>query len=106
MKYEGSFFAFLSKKVIKAVIVLKEKYSSYIEDSAYSKIGSNKLINKQQDKIVSRAKQSADKLKEELSLFVKKNYAGHAYPKIVSFVKELPKGNSGKIIRARLKWVF
>ncbi len=44
-----------------------------------------------------------DKLKQEISDFVKKNYAGHAYPKIIEFLEELPKGNSGKIIRAKLK---
>lgn len=44
-----------------------------------------------------------EKLKEELSLFVKKNYAGHSYPKIIEFVKSLPKTNSGKIIRAKLR---
>lgn len=43
------------------------------------------------------------KLKLELSEFVKKNYAGHAYPKIVEFVKELPKNNAGKIVRMKLR---
>ncbi len=42
-------------------------------------------------------------LKQKISDFVKKSYAGHAYPKIIEFVGDLPKGNSGKIIRARLK---
>jgi len=42
-------------------------------------------------------------LKDDISMFVKKSYAGHSYPKIVEFVKELPKGNSGKIIRSRLR---
>jgi acetyl-CoA synthetase len=42
-------------------------------------------------------------LKQELSDFVKKNYAGHAYPKIIEFVEELPKGNSGKIVRMKLR---
>lgn len=41
--------------------------------------------------------------KKELSDFVKENYAGHAYPKIIEFVNELPKGNSGKILRNKLK---
>jgi acetyl-CoA synthetase len=45
----------------------------------------------------------SDNLKDELGQFVKKNYAGHAYPKLVEFVKELPKGNSGKIIRMKLR---
>ncbi len=45
----------------------------------------------------------SEKLKEELSLFVKKNYAGHAYPRQIEFIKELPKTNSGKIIRMKLR---
>lgn len=44
-----------------------------------------------------------ERLKQELSLFVKKNYAGHAYPKEIEFLKELPKTNSGKIIRMKLR---
>ena len=44
-----------------------------------------------------------EKLKQELMDFVKQNYAGHSYPKIIEFVHELPKTNSGKIIRSRLR---
>jgi acetyl-CoA synthetase len=44
-----------------------------------------------------------EKLKEELSLFVKKSYAGHAYPKEIQFMESLPKTNSGKIIRMKLR---
>jgi acetyl-CoA synthetase len=43
------------------------------------------------------------KLKEELAMFVKKDYAGHSYPKKVEFIKSLPKTNSGKIIRMKLR---
>jgi len=43
------------------------------------------------------------KLKKELSLFVKKEYAGHSYPKIIEFIDKLPKTNSGKIIRMKLR---
>lgn len=46
---------------------------------------------------------SSEQLKEELSMFVKTNYAGHSYPKLIEFMKELPKTNSGKIIRMKLK---
>jgi len=60
-------------QIIKAVVVLKEK------------------------------EKENEKLKEEISDFVKKNYAGHSYPKVVEFVKELPKTNSGKIIRMKLR---
>jgi acetyl-CoA synthetase len=46
---------------------------------------------------------SSDKLKNELSLFVKKNLAGHAYPREIEFINKLPKTRSGKIMRRILK---
>jgi len=51
----------------------------------------------------SKTEQEKEKLKEELSFFVKQNYAGHSYPKEIEFVRELPKTNSGKIIRMKLR---
>lgn len=44
-----------------------------------------------------------DKLKEELMLYVKKNLAGHAYPREIDFIDKLPKTRSGKIMRRILK---
>ncbi|MCL5970290.1 MAG: acetate--CoA ligase [Patescibacteria group bacterium] len=44
-----------------------------------------------------------DKLKEELSEFVKKHLAGHAYPREIEFIDKLPKTRSGKIMRRILK---
>ncbi len=44
-----------------------------------------------------------DKLKEELSLYVKKHLAGHAYPKEIEFIDKLPKTRSGKIMRRMLR---
>jgi acetyl-CoA synthetase len=45
----------------------------------------------------------SENLKQELSLFVKQNYAGHSYPKEIEFIEQLPKTNSGKIIRMKLR---
>ncbi|MFH1833130.1 MAG: acetate--CoA ligase [Candidatus Levyibacteriota bacterium] len=45
----------------------------------------------------------SEKLKEELSLFVKKHLAGHAYPREIEFIDKLPKTRSGKIMRRVLK---
>lgn len=44
-----------------------------------------------------------EKLRENIVLFVKKKLAGHAYPKEIYFVPELPKTRSGKIMRSILK---
>lgn len=44
-----------------------------------------------------------EQLKEELSLYVKKHLAGHAYPREVEFIDKLPKTRSGKIMRRILK---
>lgn len=45
----------------------------------------------------------SDELLEEIKIFVKKNLAGHAYPREIEIVKSLPKTRSGKIMRRVLK---
>jgi acetyl-CoA synthetase len=45
----------------------------------------------------------SDALKQEIELFVKDNYAGYSYPKLIDFVEALPKTHSGKIIRMELR---
>jgi acetyl-CoA synthetase len=47
--------------------------------------------------------QGTDELKTELSEFVKKHLAGHAYPREIEFIDKLPKTRSGKIMRRILK---
>jgi len=44
-----------------------------------------------------------ENLKIELQDFVKKELAGHAYPREIEFVEKLPKNKSGKIVRRILK---
>ena len=46
---------------------------------------------------------ATDTLKEDISIYVKKNLAGHAYPKEIEFMDKLPKTRSGKIMRRILK---
>jgi acetyl-CoA synthetase len=53
--------------------------------------------------VLNKEFKESDKLKEEISMYVKRNYAGHAYPKIIEFVKSLPRTHSGKIIRMQLR---
>ncbi len=50
-----------------------------------------------------KTKAAADRLKEELSDYVKKHLAGHAYPREIEFIDKLPKTRSGKIMRRILK---
>ncbi|MBI3577036.1 acetate--CoA ligase [Candidatus Gottesmanbacteria bacterium] len=45
----------------------------------------------------------SEKLKKELSQYVKKHLAGHAYPREIEFIDKLPKTRSGKIMRRILK---
>lgn len=47
--------------------------------------------------------QESEELKKEISEFVKKNLAGHAYPREIAFVQTLPKTRSGKIMRRVLR---
>lgn len=67
-------------EIIKAIVVV---------DDAYKK----KL----------KTKKDEEKLKEELSMYVKKHLAGHAYPREIDFTDKLPKTRSGKIMRRILK---
>ena len=53
--------------------------------------------------VLNKGIKESEKLKKELAMFVKQNYAGHAYPKQVEFIESLPKTNSGKIIRMKLR---
>lgn len=70
----------LRGEIIKAFVVLKPEFRSRLSDLSY-------LSN----------------LKEELSMFVKKHLAGHAYPREIEFIDKLPKTRSGKIMRRILK---
>lgn len=47
--------------------------------------------------------EQTEELKDELKAFVKKNLAGHAYPREIEFIDKLPKTRSGKIMRRVLK---
>lgn len=53
------------------------------------------------EKVKTKAQQDA--LKDELSTYVKKHLAGHAYPREIEFIDKLPKTRSGKIMRRILK---
>jgi len=55
--------------------------------------------------VLNKGFEPSEQLKEELQAHVKKDYAGHAYPKQIQFMKELPKNNSGKIVKAKLKHI-
>ncbi|MGB9706617.1 MAG: acetate--CoA ligase [Microgenomates group bacterium] len=45
----------------------------------------------------------SEKLKQQIQKFVKTHLAGHAYPREIEFIKNLPKTRSGKILRRLLK---
>jgi acetyl-CoA synthetase len=53
--------------------------------------------------VLKKGIKKSNELIKKLQLHVKKNYAGHAYPKEIEFVNELPKTQSGKILRRVLK---
>lgn len=53
--------------------------------------------------VLNKKYQASKELEEELSLFVKKKLAAHAYPREIEFIDELPKTPSGKIQRYLLR---
>ena len=48
-------------------------------------------------------KKGSEEFKEEIKAFVKKQLAGHAYPREIEFVASLPRNPSGKVVRRLLK---
>lgn len=53
--------------------------------------------------VLKKGVKPSEKLKVELSQYVKKHLAGHAYPREIEFIDKLPKTRSGKIMRRILK---
>jgi acetyl-CoA synthetase len=53
--------------------------------------------------VLSAGHKPSEALKNELSDYVKKHLAGHAYPREIEFIDKLPKTRSGKIMRRILK---
>lgn len=53
--------------------------------------------------VLNKGFKPSKQLETELSMLVKEHYAGHSYPKQIEFIDELPKTNSGKIIRMKLR---
>lgn len=47
--------------------------------------------------------EGTEELKGKIAQYVKKNLAGHAYPREIEFIDKLPKTRSGKIMRRLLK---
>ena len=45
----------------------------------------------------------SERLKDDIKAFIKRELAGHAYPREIEFVDKLPKTRSGKIVRRFLK---
>lgn len=89
----------LRGQIIKAFVVLKEDYKK--------KLGLDNTSNDGRQARSARHDSSevkeTENLKAELSLFVKKHLAGHAYPREIEFIDKLPKTRSGKIMRRILK---
>ncbi|WP_026653102.1 AMP-binding protein [Butyrivibrio proteoclasticus] len=53
--------------------------------------------------ILNKGFEASDKLKTEVQEFVKKRAAIYKYPRIIKFVKELPRTSNGKISRAKIR---
>ena len=53
--------------------------------------------------VLAKGYEESEELKKELQTYVKKQTAPYKYPRIVQFVKELPKTISGKIKRNEIQ---
>ena len=88
----------LRGEIIKAFVVLDKDYFRHSGKSA--KGGRIQNPDPGQARMT---KEQEELLKEELSQYVKKHLAGHAYPREIEFIDKLPKTRSGKIMRRILK---
>lgn len=82
----------LRGEIIKAFVVLEKNVKEKLH-----------LRGGEASTLTPRMVKQIEKLKEELSLYVKKHLAGHAYPREIEFIDKLPKTRSGKIMRRILK---
>ena len=90
-------------EIIKAFVVLKPEYQKRITEERQKHLPGGEATTSTPGMVKESVKTYEDHLKEELSQFVKKHLAGHAYPREVEFIDKLPKTRSGKIMRRILK---
>ncbi len=93
----------LRGEIIKAFVVLKEDYLKRITEERQRHLRGGEATTSTPRTVEESVKSYEDQLKNELSMFVKKHLAGHAYPREVEFIDKLPKTRSGKIMRRILK---
>ena len=74
----------------------------YLEDLRGEIIKAFVVLNKTTE-IKLKTEKQKQAFKDELSQYVKKHLAGHAYPREIEFIDKLPKTRSGKIMRRILK---
>ncbi|MBI4991079.1 hypothetical protein HZB96_03220, partial [Candidatus Gottesmanbacteria bacterium] len=89
--------------IIKAFVVLKEGVKRQLHLEGGPTSSAEALTLSGEGRMDSFQVKESEKLKQELSLFVKKHLAGHAYPREIEFIDKLPKTRSGKIMRRILK---
>ncbi|MBI2611924.1 acetate--CoA ligase [Candidatus Gottesmanbacteria bacterium] len=87
-------------EIIKAFVVLKPDFAKKV---ALKHLRGGEATTSTPRTVKGTSKRYEKQLKQELSLFVKKHLAGHAYPREVEFIDKLPKTRSGKIMRRILK---
>jgi len=75
--------------VLEAAVVAKKDEHNLIKPKAYV--------------VLRRGRKPSEKLSKDIQAFVKKNIASYKYPRWIEFVKDLPKTDTGKIQRYRLR---
>jgi len=75
--------------VLEAAVVAKKDEHNLIKPKAYV--------------VLRRGHKPSEKLSKDIQAFVKKNIASYKYPRWIEFVKDLPKTDTGKIQRYKLR---
>ena len=87
IEVEGSLIA--HPAVLEAAVVAKRDEHNLIKPKAYV--------------VLKKGYRPSKKLSSDIQTFVKKNIAAYKYPRWIEFVKDLPKTNTGKIQRFKLR---
>lgn len=74
-----------------------------VQDPKWGEVGHAYIALKQSDKDIQESKDKADSLETDFTSFCKAHLAKYKIPKYFSFIKDLPKGDSGKINKKILK---
>jgi benzoate-CoA ligase family protein len=78
-------------------------HPAVLEAAVVAKTDEHNLVKPKAYIVLKKGKQPSEELSKDIQAFVKNNIAPYKYPRWIEFVKDLPKTNTGKIMRYKLR---